>query len=194
MRRLDRKLGFVLVGVAAAIAAVSLALVLRPRAQRAQVEVGASAPVLLGSAVRGGEVSLARLHGHLVLLSFVNSRSDVRFAGDPSRAEIVFLRSMWTQHARFGLRVIVVDAAELAGAGKPSRSELVNDTYDWNLSPGIDLVPDDGSLANRFAVEEVPTTFLIGPDGAVRQRWDGFVRAAQLDLALRTLEGRTPTG
>jgi hypothetical protein len=193
MRRLDRKLGFVLVGVVAAIVAVSVALVLRPRAHRAQAEAGASAPVLRASAVRGGEVSLARLHGHIVLLSFVNSRASARLAGDPSRAEIVFLRSMWTQHARFGLRVILVDAAQVADAGKPSRSELVNDTYDWNLSPGIDLVPDDGSLAHRFAVEKAPTTFLIGPDGAVRERWNGFVRAAQLDLAIRPLEGRTPT-
>src|SRR6266536_206639 len=179
MRLPDRRLLLVLLALAVVIVTVSLALRLR-KEERPQVEAGASGPALAGRAVRGGEVSLGGLRGHVVLVSFLNSRAEATPEGDPSRAQIVFLRSMWTQHARFGLRVIVVDAAELAGAGKPSRSELVNDTYDWNLSPGIDLVPDDGSLANRFAVEEVPTTFLIGPDGAVRQRWDGFVRAAQL--------------
>jgi hypothetical protein len=27
----------------------------------------------------------------------------------------------------------------------------------------------------------------------VRERWDGFVPAAQLDLSIRRLEGRSPT-
>jgi hypothetical protein len=174
------------------IAAVALTLLLR-REDRPQVAVGAPAPALAGSAVRGGEVALERLRGHVVLVSFLNSRAEATADGDPSRAQIVFLRSMQTQHARFGLRVIVVDAAEIAGAGRPSRNDLVNYTYDWNLEPAIALLPDDGTHARRFAVEQAPTTFLIGPDGVLRERWDGFVPAAQLDLAIRSLEGRSAT-
>jgi hypothetical protein len=34
---------------------------------------------------------------------------------------------------------------------------------------------------------------LIGPDGVVRARWNGFVPSAQLDLSIRALEGRGPT-
>jgi hypothetical protein len=100
---------------------------------------------------------------------------------------------MRTQHERFGLRVIVVDAAELAGAGRPSHGDLVNYTYDWNLDSTIAVLRDDGTLARRFGVEQVPTTFLIGPRGLVRKRWDGFAPAAQLDLSIRMLEGRSPT-
>jgi hypothetical protein len=192
MRRTDRKLLLALVAVAAVMVAVPLALLLRTEEQP-QAEVGASAPALAGSPVRGGEVSLERLRGHVVLLSFLNSRGEATPEGDPSRAQIVFLRSMQTQHARFGLRVIIVDAAELAGAGRPSRNELVNYTYDWNLDPAIAVLRDDGTRARRFAVENAPTTFLIGPDGVLHARWDGFVPAAQLDLSIRQLEGRTPT-
>jgi peroxiredoxin len=70
----------------------------------------------------------------------------------------------------------------------------VNYTYDWNLGPAIAVVSDEGSSARRFGVESVPTTFLIGPDGMVRERWNAFVPAARLDLAIRRLEGRSPTG
>jgi hypothetical protein len=137
--------------------------------------------------VRGGAVDLARLRGRVVLLSFVDLRADTS-ENESSRAQIVLLRSMHTQHARFGLRIVVVDTA------RQSHDELVNDTYDWNLSPTIAVVGDEGTLARRFGVREAPTTFLIGRNGIVRTRWDGFVRAAQLDFALRALEGRGATG
>jgi len=194
MRLSGRRLLLALLALAALTVAVLLAVLLRQEERpRVEVEAGAHAPALAGSAVRGGHVSLARLRGHVVLVSFLNSRAEATPEGDPSRAQIVFLRSMQTQHERFGLRVIVVDAAELVGAGRPSRNELVNYTYDWNLDPAIAVLRDDGTLARRFGVEQAPTTFLIGPDGVVHERWDGFAPAAQLDLSIRRLEGRTPT-
>jgi hypothetical protein len=192
MRLPDRRLLLALVALAVVVVAVPLALLLGKDEQR-QLEAGAPAPTLVGKSVRDGEVSLERLRGHVVLVSFLNSQAEATADGDPSRAQIVFLRSMQRQHARFGLRVIVVDAAELAGAGRPSRDDLVNYTYDMNLDPAIAVLADDGTYARRFAVEHAPTTFLIGPDGIVHRRWDGFVPAAQLDLAIRRLEGRGPT-
>ncbi len=195
MRLPGRRLLLALLALAAVIVAVLLALL--PRRQerpKIEVEAGAPAPALAGRPVRGGEVSLEHLRSHVVLLSFLNSRAEATPEGDPSRAQIVFLRSMQTQHERFGLRVIVVDAAELAGAGRPSQNDLVNFTYNWNLDPEIAVLRDDGTLAQRFGVEQAPTTFLIGPDSVVRERWDGFVPAARLDLSIRPLEGRNATG
>ena len=192
MRLPDHKFPLVLVAVAVSIVTVALAFTVGNEEQP-QAEVGAPAPALAGSAIRGGEVSLELLRGHVVLLSFLNSRAEATPDGDSSRAQMVFLRSMQAQHARFGLRVIVVDAAELAGAERPSRNELVNYTYDWNLDPAITVLADDGTLARRFAVEQAPTTFLIGPERVMHERWDGFVPVAQLDLAIRLLEGRSPT-
>jgi hypothetical protein len=195
MRPSARRLLLALISSAALTVAVLLGLVLRKEeGPRAELEAGTRAPALAGSAVRGGEVSLERLRGHVVLVSFLNSRAEATREGDPSRAQIVFLRSMQTQHERFGLRVIVIDAAELAGAGRPSRNDLVNYTYDWNLDSAIAVLRDDGTLARRFGVEQAPTTFLVGPDGVVHERWDGFVPAARLDLSIRPLEGRNATG
>jgi hypothetical protein len=176
------------------IVALLLTVLLRKHdAPRVRLEAGMAAPALGGNAVRGGNVDLARLRGHVVLVSFLNSRAKATVEGDPSRAQIVFLRSMQTQHHRLGLRVVIVDAAELAGAGTPSRDDLVNYTYDWNLDSAIAVLRDDGTLARRFRVEQAPTTFLIGPDGVVRKRWDAFAPAPQLDFAIRELEGRSPT-
>jgi hypothetical protein len=100
---------------------------------------------------------------------------------------------MYTQHARFGLRVVIVDAAKLAGAGRPSRNELVNYTYDSHLGRAIAVLADDGTRAERFEVEEPPATFLIDAEGVVEKRWDGFASAAQLDFAIKGLEGRSPS-
>jgi hypothetical protein len=193
MRFRGRRLLLALLALAAAAATLSL-VALRRDEGSPRLEVGSAAPPLAGTAVRGGQVSAERLRGHVVLLSFLNSRAEATTEGDPSRAQVVFLRSMERQHARLGLRVVVVDAAELADAGRPSRDDLVNYTYDWNLDPAIAVLPDDGSLARRFAVEHVPTTFLVGRRGVVRDRWNGFVPAARLDFAIRRLEGRSATG
>jgi hypothetical protein len=186
-----------LFGVLAACGlAIAVLIAVLPRTDersRVKLEAGMRAPPLKGSGVRGGTVDLARLRGHVVLVSFLNSRAEATMQGDPSRAQIVFLRSMQRQHERFGLRIIVVDAAELAGAGTPSHDDLVNYTYDWNLDSTIAVLGDDGTVARRFGVEHAPTTFLVGSDGVVRKRWDGFAPAAQLDFAIRMLEGRSPT-
>jgi hypothetical protein len=193
MRSRDRRLLLALIAIAGLIVAATLALGRKEEQPRVELDAGMRAPAFAGSAVRGGEVSLERLRGHVVLVSFLNSRAEATMEGDPSRAQIVFLRSMQRQHEHLGLRIIVVDAAELAGAGSPSRNDLVNYTYDWNLDSAIAVLRDDGTLAHRFGVEQAPTTFLIGPDGVVRKRWDGFAPAAQLDLSIRGLEGRSPT-
>lgn len=183
-----RRVVVLVAGTAVAAAVVVVVLVLRSDngAQR-RVGVGMRAPAFAETAVRGGTVSLARLRGHVVLVSFLDIRADTS-ANEPSRAQIVFLRSMHTQHMRFGLRVVVVDTA------KQTHDELVNDTYDWSLDPAIAVLGDSGTLARRFGVQRTPTTFVIGRDGVVRSRWDGFAAAAQLDFALRKLEGRGPAG
>jgi AhpC/TSA family len=180
--------------VLAAVAGTVSLVALRHDEKTPRLQAGSTAPPLTGAAVRGGRVNIERLRGHVAVLSFLNSRAEATLEGDPSRAQIVFLRSMQRQHARFGLRVIVVDASALAGAGRPTRDDLVNYTYDWNLDSAIAVLADDGTLARRFGVHKPPTTFLIGTDGVVRYRWDGFAPAARLDLAIRQLEDRSPTG
>ena len=147
------------------------------------------------ASLKAGTFSLARQRGHPVLLSFLNTQAEATVSNDPSRAEIVFIKSMNTQNRRSGLRTVIVDAADAAGTSPPSRDALVNFTFDWALGPSIAVVGDeDGSLERAYGVTKAPTTFLIDKRGIIRRRWDGFALAAQLDFAIRPLVGRSIVG
>jgi len=144
------------------------------------------------ASLKAGTFSLGSQRGHPVLLSFLNTQADTTTSNDPSRAEIVFIKSMNTQNRRYGLRTVIVDAADAAGTSPPSRDALVNFTFDWALDPSIAVVgDDDGSLERAYGVTKTPTTFLIDKRGIIRRRWDGFALAAQLDFAIRPLVGRS---
>jgi peroxiredoxin len=142
------------------------------------------------ASLKAGAFSLASERGHPVLLTFLNTQATA--GSDPSRAEIVFIKSMNTQNRRYGLRTVIVDAADAAGTSPPGRDALVNFTFDWALGPSIAVVGDeDGSLERAYGVTKSPTTFLIDKRGIIRRRWDGFALAAQLDFAIRPLVGRS---
>jgi peroxiredoxin len=141
------------------------------------------------ASLQGGAFSLRSARGHPLLLSFLNTQATS--AGDPSRPQIVFLKSMNTQNHPYGLWTVIVDESTLAGLSAPSRSTLVNFTFDWALDRSIAVVGDgSGSIERAYGVTKVPTTFLIDKHGIVRRRWNGFALAAQLDFAIRPLVGR----
>jgi len=145
--------------------------------------------------LKAGTFSLGGQRGHPVLVSFLNTQAEATAGNDLSRAEIVFIKSMNTQNRRYGLRTVIVDAADAAGMSPPSRDALVNFAFDWALGPSIAVVGDeDGSLERAYGVTKAPTTFLIDQRGIIRRRWDGFALAAQLDFAIRPLVGRSIVG
>ena len=157
---------------------------------QSKIQQGTSAPDFSLQAVRGGSYQLTNLAEKVVLLSFINTQA-VAASGtaDPSRAQIVFLKSMEGQYGTKGLVVLIVDAARVATGKYPGQDKLINFTYDWQLDT-IPLLDDPrGAVANSYAVKSTPVTFLIGADGIIQQRWDGFASASQLALALETLVG-----
>jgi hypothetical protein len=55
-----------------------------------------------------------------------------------------------------------------------------------DLPPGVVAEADPGhALARAYGVRRYPTVIVLGADGEVLRRWDGFVPAAGLGLALR---------
>ena len=153
---------------------------------------GFSAPI---AGEKRGAFSLDRERGHAVLLSFLNTQAQASAAGDPSRSQIVVLKSMNTQNHSHGLRTVIVDAAATAGVPAPSHDVLVNFTFDWALDPSIVVVGDaGGSIERAYGVTKVPTTLVIDRRGVVRHRWNGYALAAQLDFAIRPLDGRPLVG
>ena len=154
------------------------------------VEPGTFAPDFALQAVRGGEYRTADLTGQPILLSFINTQAEASSAtADPSRAQIVFLKSMQEQYGPKGLVVLIVDAARIATDKQPSQDQLINFTYDWQLEDIPVLEDADGSVARAYAVKSTPVTFLIGGDGVIQQRWDAFASASQLALSIEALVG-----
>jgi peroxiredoxin len=154
------------------------------------LQPGASAPPFALQAVRGGEYRTEDLMGHPILLSFINTQAEASAAtADPSRAQIVFLKSMQGQYGPKGLAVLIVDSARLATGKQSSPDQLINFTYDWQLEDIPVLDDSDGAVARSYAVKSAPVTFLIGTDGVVQQRWDGFASASQLALSIEALVG-----
>jgi len=154
------------------------------------LEPGATAPDFSLPRVRGGSFQLADFSGRVILLSFINTQAEATSAtADPSRAQIVFLKSMQEQYGLQGLVVLIVDAARMTTGKQPSQDQLINFTYDWQLENIPVLNDSDGSVARSYSVKSTPATFLIGADGIIQQRWDGFASASQLALSIEALMG-----
>jgi len=151
---------------------------------------GTAAPDFSLQAVRGGEYRLQDLLEQPILFAFINTQADASSpTADPSRAQIVFLKSMREQYGPKGLVVLIVDAARLVTGKQPSQDQLINFTYDWQLEDIAVLNDSDGLVAKAYAVKSTPATFLIGADGIIQQRWDGFASASQLALSIDALLG-----
>jgi peroxiredoxin len=154
------------------------------------IDTGSSAPDFELQAVRGGSYHLADLSEQVILLSFINTQAEATsVTSDPSRAQIVFLKSMQEQYGAQGLIVVIVDATRIATGSDPGTDRLINFTYDWQLDHVPVLDDPDGIAAKSYTVMSTPTTFLIGADRIVEQRWDGFASASQLALSIEALVG-----
>ncbi len=154
------------------------------------IKPGISAPDFNLKAARGDTYDLASLRGETILLSFINTQAKAAASeSDPSRAQIVFLKSMQEQYTAKGLNVWIIDAARQETGNQPSLDDLVNFTYNWQLDTIPVLIDDHAEVAQAFGVSSVPTTFLIDTNGVVQQRWDGMASSPQLALAIEALVG-----
>jgi hypothetical protein len=125
----------------------------------------------------------------MVLLSFLDTQAEASPTPEPSRSQLVFLKSMLEQYGPRGMVVVIVDATRLRTGLQPTKGELVNYTYDWQLEAIPVLIDPESETTRAYGVVETPTTFLIGADGIIQQRWDGTVTAPQLALAIEALIG-----
>ena len=175
--------------------AVLCVLICQIRPNPRAVFAGDTAPSFSLVAARGGRCDLADLLAkkRVVLLSFIDVRSLPLSPSysDPSRGQLVFLKSMARQYASKGVEVLVMGCNGLDGGQPLAPSALLNLTYDWQLD-GLTVLRDDATTALRYGVSTLPTTLLIASDGRIQRRWDGFVAPQQLALALESSVGPPP--
>jgi len=175
--------------------AVLCVLICQIRPNAKAVFAGDAAPPFSLPAARGERCDLTDLMARkrVVLLSFIDARSQPLSPtySDPSRGQLVFLKSMARQYAPKGVEVLVVACNGPCGGPPLAPRALLNFTYDWQLD-GLTVLCDDATTALRYGVSTLPTTVLIASDGRIQRRWDGFAAPAQLALALESLVGRPP--
>jgi len=153
---------------------------------------GMSAPSFQLDSVRGDSFSSLELNGQTVLVSFINTQADPTSENaDPSRSQIVFLKSMQEQYGDKSVKVLIVDASQLLSGELIHPNDLLNFTYDWSLDDRILVLMDDedSTTARKYGVSQLPATFLIDSNNMIIQRWDGYASASQLSFALQELVG-----
>lgn len=155
-----------------------------------ELKIGTPASNFILTSVRGDAYELKSLEGQAVLLSFINTQAEIDLATpDPSRAQIIFLKSMHEQYASRGLSVFIVDAAQLEIGKQPSLEELINFTHNWQLGDIPVLVDKNGLIRDQYGISSLPTTLLIGTDGVIQQRWNTMASSSQLALAIESVVG-----
>ncbi len=153
--------------------AVLLWLALVPRVDAA-ARVGAAAPTLTLPGAGGREVTLAELHGRVVVLDFWAS-----WCGSCAKA-LPKLDSIARRFAADGLTVLAASIDE-------SRERA--DRYVAERLPGSPmtfLYDPGGAAMGRFGAEGMPALFLIDRDGVVRATEIGYV-PERLDEVERTI-------
>ncbi|MDQ3389492.1 MAG: TlpA family protein disulfide reductase [Gemmatimonadota bacterium] len=142
--------------------------------------VGSPAPAYEAVSLAGDSVSLARLRGKVVLLNVWATWCV------PCREEIPALEKLHRRLAPSGLEVVGV-SVDAAGAAGDVRSFVreYGATYPIWMDPGE-------RVSTVFRIIGVPTTFLIGADGAILWKHVGPVRVDDEALT-RVLAETLPT-
>lgn len=138
------------------------------------------------TSVRDGTFQLLASPHRPLLLAFLQTVPDS--AGTPSRSESVFLLSMEHQYAARGLRFAAIDASSMVLHRKAQHDDLVNASYDWQLT--YPLLEDRGDKALRdFHIRTLPTIVLINDNGIIVQYWEGFTPPVLLAQGVERLLG-----
>jgi peroxiredoxin len=158
-------------------------------AKSSMMGTGKRAPNFNLADARGGRVSLQHLlkNHQAVLLSFVSASSLLHstLQPNPSDSQIVVLKSMDQQYRAGGIAVAIVGAPDGSSSARASRRQMLNSSFDWRLGR-VPLLCDTVGLAARdYSAVHLPATFLIGRNGEILRRWNGYVAPGPLSFALQ---------
>ena len=148
----------------------------RPRAGSPGLSVhslpspGELAPDFSLSGLQATDVRLSDLRGSVVLLNFWAT-----WCG-PCRQELPQLQRLHQQHSNAGLVVLGIS------------DEKPDHTREFLAERGITYpsLHDEGSLVfRRYGVTAIPTTLVIGPDGVISFRFEGYLNRSAMAKALK---------
>ncbi len=165
---------WVAVGVLVIAAGLIAVLATRPPAAVDEVQnpvVGRMAPPVSGETLAGTHYTLPRVPGKFVVLSFFASWCE------PCQTEGPDLVAFQFQHHRRGdATVVSVMFSDSASNARASQARL---GVTWPT-----MADDGGAIALDFGVRQLPSTFVIAPDGRVVASIVSPVTAAELDQVM----------
>jgi cytochrome c biogenesis protein CcmG, thiol:disulfide interchange protein DsbE len=172
--RRTRKGLWIAVAVAVPLFLLVVVLATRPSAGTREVRsplLGKPAPAAESTTIDGEAVRLSDLEGQWVVVNFFATWCV------PCRIEHEELIRFHQTHQALGdASVIGVVFSDSSQAVKEFRTD---EGGSWPM-----LTDPNGRIALNFGVSGVPESFLVDPDGVVRRRILGGVRAADLDRVL----------
>lgn len=129
--------------------------------------------------LQGTPISLSQYRGHVVLLDFWAT-----WCG-PCRQTIPDLKYLYETHRNEGLDILGV-ALERQGL------QNLTTFVEQNKIPYTVLVGDASVVSSYGNIRSIPTTFLIGRDGTIRNRMIGVQPRAVLEQAITALLAEPP--
>jgi peroxiredoxin len=139
--------------------------------ESAEAKVGQPAPNFQLKNLDGESVSLKDLKGKPVLLNFWSTRCN------PCVREMPFLQEIYDEWSSKGLILLAINIGD-------GPSAIKGFLQDHNLALPV-LLDIEGTLAQRYNIIGIPTTFFIDTDGVIQEKIIGaFPNKAEIEKRL----------
>lgn len=137
-------------------------------------EIGNLAPDFQLYGLDGKPISLSNLHGKPVLLNFWATWCS------PCRAEMPYLQQVYEEWSAKGLVLLAINKGENA-------AQVREFMQSYNLSFPV-LLDTGESIAQKYNIRGIPTTFFIDKDGIIQDvRIGAFQSKAEIERSLSKL-------
>jgi hypothetical protein len=141
--------------------------------------------IFLAEKITGKKILTGDLTGGLILISFTSAYDQLKSEKfDANAIQFNFLDGMLRQYGDLGLRILMINEVEATGSRRNKEKWL---NYVWDhQSDKITWIHDDskGTLAGKFGVSQVPSTFLLSSDGKILKSWNQLALPAQTAVAI----------
>lgn len=136
-------------------------------------KVGDVAPGFTLTTIGNETLRLADLRGQVVVLDLMGVNCP------PCRAQTREFKTFLDRYDTNGTRIVSVDlGARIGGLGAQDEQDIHDFVAEFNAT--WTFAPDTDQVGERYEIISLPTLYVVGPDGVIRERHGGVANAASL--------------